>query len=175
MLNRIAIVGPESTGKTTLAEVLSSHYHTVYVPEFCREYLLNINRNYEYEDLVEIAKGQVALEDKLAAKANNKVLICDTNLLVIKIWSEFAFKKCDPWILQEIEKRKYELTFLTYFDIPWTPDPLREHPFMRAELYDIYVQELTKLSIEFNRIKGDYEERKKTAIALIDDLLVLTQ
>jgi NadR type nicotinamide-nucleotide adenylyltransferase len=170
MLNRIAIVGPESTGKTTLAEVLAQHYNTVYVPEFCREYLLNINRNYEYEDLVEIAKGQIALEDKLALKAN-KVLICDTNLLVIKVWSEFAYKKCDPWILEEIEKRKYELTFLTYHDIPWMADPLREHPFMRAELYEIYEKELQMLGVKFDVIKGDYNERKNTTVALIDDLL----
>lgn len=170
MLNRIAIVGPESTGKTTLSEILAKHYQTLYVPEFCREYLLNINRNYEYEDLVEIAKGQIELEDKMSQKAN-KLLICDTNLLVIKIWSEFAYKKCDPWILEQVEKRKYELSFLTYYDIPWTPDPLREHPYMRAELFEIYNNELKKLNIDYKIIKGDYTERKNLSVTLIDELI----
>lgn len=170
MLKRIAIVGPESTGKTTLSGILATHYHTQYVPEFCREYLLNINRNYEYEDLLEIAKGQLNLEDKIAQNAN-KVLICDTNLIVIKVWSEFAYKKCDPWILEQIDNRKYDATLLTYFDIPWMADPLREHPYMREELFSIYKKELETLGIQHTIIKGDYGDRKSAATTVIDERL----
>ena len=108
---RIAIVGSESTGKSELSEALAEHYNTVWVPEYAREYLEKINRAYVFEDLKIIADGQMHLEDAYEKKTNN-ILFCDTNLTVIKIWSEFKFGKIDDWIINEIKKRKYDLHLL---------------------------------------------------------------
>src|SRR5690606_37041701 len=124
---RILILGPESTGKSTLAEDLASHFGEPWVPEFAREYLEKIDRPYIYEDLLEIGKGQVASEDQLADEAK-RFLFVDTDLRVIQVWSEHWFGNTDSWVLDEIEKRKYDLILLTDTGLPWAPDPLREYP-----------------------------------------------
>ena len=131
---RILILGPESTGKSTLAKDLAIHFGEPWVPEFAREYLERLERPYQFEDLAEIGEGQVKLEDQLAEKAQ-KFLFCDTDLRVIHIWSEHRFGKTDPWVLEEIQQRKYELILLTDTDLPWEPDPLREYPELEMRQY----------------------------------------
>ena len=135
---KIAIVGPECTGKSELAETLALHYNTAWVPEYARHYIDNLVRPYNESDLVVIAHGQMRLEDEYA-RDSNRILFCDTTLLVIRIWSEFKFGDCDPSILDELGKRKYDLHLLTYVDIPWQDDPQREHPDKRDQLYQIYL------------------------------------
>src|SRR5690606_11050767 len=124
-IRRVAVIGPECTGKSDLSKFLAAEFNTVWVPEFAREYLDNLSRPYIIDDLTEIAKGQIEQEDSLTARAN-QVLICDTNLYVIKVWSNFKYGHCDPWILRQIAERPYDLYLLTYVDIPWEYDPLRE-------------------------------------------------
>lgn len=162
-VRRIAIVGPECTGKTDLARFLANHYQTQWVPEFAREYLEQLNRAYTQEDLVAIAKGQLELEDKLAEQAKD-FLFCDTNLIVIKIWSEFKYSSCDPEILTLLRERKYDLHILTDVDLPWEDDPLREHPHKRQELFELYEAELKNNNINFVRIQGDYTTRRALAL-----------
>ncbi|MGK7396260.1 MAG: AAA family ATPase [Candidatus Cyclobacteriaceae bacterium M3_2C_046] len=160
---RIAIVGPESTGKSTLSQMLAKHYQTVWVPEYARKYLNQLNRPYQENDLLEIARGQLQWEDEFLPQAN-QFLFCDTNLLVIKIWSQFKFGHCNPWILAQLGQRKYALHLLTYIDIPWQDDPQREHPHLRNELYGIYREELDQLGIPFKIVKGDPAQRLNTAL-----------
>ena len=169
-LIKITITGPESSGKTTIAEALAQHYNTLQVPEFAREYLSQINRNYEEGDLLRIAKGQMAFEDAAASLAN-RVLICDTDLLVLKIWSLHAYGKCDMWILREMKNRRYAHRFLTRPDIPWKPDPLREHPNLRQYLFDWYLRELNDYKEPFTILEGSHEERMDSATKVIDRLL----
>src|ERR1700722_8395653 len=119
---RIAIGGPECTGKSTLAEELAAHYKTCFVPEYAREYIRKLKRSYTIDDIVTISKGQMQLEDELEAKAN-KILVCDTNLVVTKIWAEFKYKQCPAWIKENLVKRKYDLHLLTDVDMPWVEDP----------------------------------------------------
>lgn len=168
---RILILGPESTGKSTLAEDLANHFGEPWVPEFAREYLEKINRPYQFEDLVEIGKGQVALEDVLAGEAKN-FLFCDTDLRVIHIWSEHRFGKTDAWVLDEIGRRKYDLILLTDTDLPWTPDPLREHPEleMRQYFFKKYLQLAEESDFPFLIVSGDKETRLKTAVDAITKL-----
>ena len=166
---RIAIVGPECTGKTSLAKALAEHYNTIWVPEFAREYIENLNRPYNQHDLVEIAKGQLLLEDNLTQHAG-QLVICDTTLVVIKIWSEFKFGSCVPQILQEMHKRNYDLTLLTHIDVPWEHDPQREHPEQREELFNIYIKELKQQRIDFALIKGTLTNRLNRATQSIDKL-----
>lgn len=169
-IKRIAIVGPECTGKSSIAVSLTSHYKTQWVPEFAREYLNQLGREYVQRDLIEIAKGQLSAEDELAQKATH-ILICDTNLVVIKIWSEFKYGNCDPEIIQLLNSRMYDLHLLTDIDIPWENDPLREHPNERQTLFNIYQSELEKMNVPFIKISGSEEQRNSMAIQAIDQLL----
>jgi len=167
---KVAIVGPECTGKTSLANTLATHYQTEWVPEYARGYLDKLAVPYTENDLLRIAQGQMRIEDEFARDAN-RVLICDTNLIVIKIWSLFKFNACHAWILEEIGKRKYDLHLLTHIDIPWVPDPQREHPNHREQLYALYKQELDSMSVSYVEIKGYDEDRVKASIAAIDKLI----
>jgi NadR type nicotinamide-nucleotide adenylyltransferase len=167
---RVAIVGPECTGKSTLSMQLAEHYKTTYVPEYAREYIESLKRPYTIDDIVTISKGQMQKEDELAALAN-RVLICDTNLIVTKIWAEFKYNICPTWIKENIIKRKYAIHLLTATDIPWEKDPQREHPDKRKELFELYEQELVVLNLNYTIIKGTPAQRLKTAITAINELL----
>ncbi|PZX58068.1 AAA family ATPase [Algoriphagus chordae] len=165
---RILILGPESTGKSTLAQDLSAYYREPWVPEYAREYLDNLGREYSYVDLAEIGKGQVALEDELA-KTAEKYLFVDTDLRVIHIWSEHRFGKTDPWVLEQIKERKYDLILLTDTDLPWTPDPQREYPDLEMRNYflDLYTKLAEESGFPYYLISGNRDERLQKAIKLI--------
>src|SRR5688500_11602387 len=142
---RIVIIGPESTGKSSLCEQLAQYYNTEWVPEYARSYLLKNGMKYTEADLLKIAKGQLDLEDQFADSIQKRipvppVLFIDTNMYVMKVWSEFVFRKSDPWILQQLSHRKYDLYLLCSIDLPWIKDELREYPDVetRKRLYDIY-------------------------------------
>ena len=184
MLKKIVILGPESTGKSTLCEQLAQHYETMWCPEFAREYLLANGTNYDFEDLEIIAKGQLALEDEYATLLENQSetmmengehlpLFIDTDMYVAKVWCEFVFEKCHPFILDEIVKRQYDLYLLCYIDLPWVKDELREYPDLanRKKLYNIYEDIMINQSVPWVDINGDYNERLRKAIAAVDKLL----
>src|SRR5579872_6760129 len=110
-LKKIVIIGPESTGKSSLCEALALHYQTDWVPEYAREYLTAHGMDYRPEDLVVIARGQLALEDRhthAAVAAGKDLIFIDTDMYVMKVWGEFVFGGCDPWILQQIVLRSYD-------------------------------------------------------------------
>lgn len=169
-VRRVAIVGPECTGKTDLARFLASHYRTVWVPEFARTYLETLGRSYTKEDLTTIANGQVQTENSLAEQAD-RFLFCDTNLVVIKIWSEFKYNACDPQIIKLMQQQTYDLHLLTDVDLPWEDDPLREHPHKRQELFNIYEAELRRSGTKFIIIRGDYASRRKAAVRAVEEML----
>lgn len=167
MIEKVAIVGPESTGKSTLAAQLANYYRTVWVPEYARTYLEEVDRAYVQSDLLEIAKGHLEWEINALAKAN-RFLFCDTNLLVIKVWSEYKYGNCDPWILGHMNLDTYTLYFLTDIDIPWEYDPFREDPHNRQELWNIYKRELIEIGAKIVEIRGNKQERLDMAIAALD-------
>jgi nicotinamide riboside kinase len=110
------------------------------------------------------------IEDEWA-RGGNTVVFCDTNLYVIKIWSEFKFGICDEDILRQIESRKYDLYLLTYIDVPWQDDPQREHPDKREQLYQRYLEEMRNQPVPFVEIKGERESRMKAAVDAVENLL----
>ncbi|OON67960.1 AAA family ATPase [Hymenobacter sp. CRA2] len=173
---RVALTGPESTGKTTLSQQLAGHYGTSWVPEYARQYLEthDIGLAYTLADVEAIARGQLAAEDAAIAAAEARglpVIFCDTELLVIKVWTEHAFGECPNWIREEIERRRYDLILLLGVDLPWEPDPLREHPHLRQYFYDLYRRELTEQLSNFAEIDGSAERRLEQAIFVVDTLL----
>ena len=167
---KIAITGPESTGKSTLSEQLATHYNTVWVPEYARTYIGNLGRDYTIDDIEAIARGQLQLEQELEAGAGT-ILISDTDLLVLKIWSEHAFGRCPEFIVEQLEQQNYNLYLLMGVDLPWEPDPQREHPHLRQFFYDWYKLELQTMGVPFAEISGQQHERFNNARTHIDALL----
>ena len=168
---RILILGPESTGKSTLAEKLAMHFTEPWVPEVAREYLEKLDRPYAYEDLLQIGMQQMQLEDELAMQAHN-YLFCDTDLRVIQVWSQHRYGKVDPWVLEELARRTYDLILLCATDLPWQADPLREHPEleMRQQFFEIYQQLSQASGIPWILVSGDTAERLSTAIQAVGSL-----
>src|SRR5574339_495931 len=169
MLKKVVVIGPESTGKSTLCELLAQHYHTSWCPEFAREYLLTHGMNYSYDDLLSVAKGQLAMEDEFVQSAagsqqsavpGTRLLFIDTNMYVMKVWCEFVFGQCHKWILEQIVTRKYDLYLLCNTDLPWVKDELREYPDFetRNKLYKIYKDLMINQSVPWIEVSGDYEQ-----------------
>lgn len=169
-MKRIVIIGPESTGKTTLTTELAGYFHCPMVEEYARDYIDRLNRPYAEEDLLKIAAGQLALEDS-REDINRPYLFCDTDLRVIKIWSEYKFNVVHPWILRQIEKRKYHAYLLMDIDIIWKPDPQREHPDNREQLFEIYRNELESSAVPFEVISGVGRLRLNNALKSISRLV----
>jgi len=184
MLKKIVILGPESTGKSTLCEQLAQHFETTWCPEFAREYLLMNGVNYEFDDLLTIAKGQLAMEDEytfmlernslpMMEEGGHLPLFIDTDMYVLKVWSEFVFGKCDRFILDQIAQRKYDLYLLCNTDMPWVEDELREYPDLhtRQKLYSIYKDLMINQPVPWVEISGNYDERLQKGIAAVDKLM----
>ena len=178
-MKKIVIIGPESTGKSSLCQALADHYHTSWCPEYAREYLLKHGTNYSYDDLLTIAKGQISLEEDSIKKleysnqATSDVLFIDTDMYVMKVWCEYVFGKCHSYILEQIAQRKYDAYLLCNTDLPWMKDELREYPDEknRIELFNIYKDILINQSTPFTIISGQGQERIDCAIGFIVRLL----
>ena len=164
-LLKIIVTGPESSGKTTLSEQLSKHLNLPFSKEYAREYLNTLKRDYNPDDLLKIAKGQLQTE--------NRLQILDTDLITLKIWSEYKYGSCDNWILTQIEKQKPENRFylLCSADIAWQADKQRENPNDREELFKIYKQELDDLEHTYFIVDG--ENRMENSILKISSITSL--
>jgi NadR type nicotinamide-nucleotide adenylyltransferase len=171
-LLKIAITGPESTGKSRLAEELAVYYQTEFVVEYAREYIDHLDRPYNQNDILEIAKGQIRNENEKSSLAKG-ILFCDTELIVTQIWSEVKYGNCDPWILKTIKENKYDLFLLCNIDLPWEADPQREHPHMREKLLRMYSDTLTNYKFPFQVVSGIGPVRLKNAIGYVETTIQL--
>jgi NadR type nicotinamide-nucleotide adenylyltransferase len=165
-MKRIAITGPESTGKSTLAQHLAGHFNALWVPEFARQYIGNLNQPYTLQDLENIAKGQLDLQQKTEHQ-NPEIYFADTELLVLKIWSENAFGVCPTWILEALQNQQFDLYLLMNVDLPWEPDPQREHPHLRQHFFDLYQAELERYNFSYQIISGTDQERYQAAVKAV--------
>jgi NadR type nicotinamide-nucleotide adenylyltransferase len=169
---KIAITGPESSGKSTLAIKLSNHYSAKLVEEYAREYLENLDRPYNQEDLDHIARKQFENE-MIASKTGSPLIICDTDSLILEVWSRESFGGVSPVIQAISLNSSYDFTLLCSPDLPWQPDPLREHPseVERMRLFQIYKQKLKHYGRTFGVVTGIGESRTECAISHVNAFL----
>ena len=167
---KIAVVGAESTGKSTMSAYLAEHYHTVWVPEFARDYCATLTEPPTWQDEINMFYGQLALEAQIAPKANS-LLICDTTFITVKIWSDYTFGQSPQAVLDELPLRPYDLYLLLDIDLPWEHDPLRDFPHLREHFMDIWHQELQALNANYVVISGLGKERYERAVEAIDDFI----
>lgn len=187
-IKKIVAIGPESTGKSTLCASLAKHFSTIWCPEYAREYLLQHGTKYTFETLEVIGKGQLLLEEATSSKLqaasqaesssshspltthHSQLLFIDTDMYVMKVWCEYVFGRCHPFILDEIVSRKYDLYLLCNTDLPWVRDELREYPdeTIRLELFHIYKDILVNQNVPWIELKGEDEARLETAIEAVN-------
>ncbi|MCE2496374.1 MAG: ATP-binding protein [Flavobacteriales bacterium] len=159
---RISVTGPESTGKSHLSQWLSEELGLGWVPEVARSYLAELGRPYEKADLLEIMLEQLALEEETLHHFPQG-LVADTDPLVIEVWSEFNYGDVDPVIAKYVREHRYDQYLLCDVDLPWEPDPLREHPEARKELMNIYIDKCAGLGLPFSIVSGTGEARNHAA------------
>ena len=170
-LTKVAFIGPESTGKTTLSALLAQHYHTLYVAEYMRTYLQRKWDEHQLtctpDDVLPIAEGQMRTENELATQAQG-FLFCDTCLLELMIYSYLYYGYCDPRIEQAALSHHYDFIFLTYIDVPWVADDLRDKPNERDEVFAFFQQMLDLHHISYIILKGDLHTRQQQVVHFLD-------
>lgn len=175
---KIALFGPESTGKTTLAKQLADYYKTEWVPEFARNYLQKKWEQNQHvctvDDMMPIAYGQTALENEKLAEAH-KFLFCDTNLMVTKVFSEVYYGFCNPLLNEAALEHNYDLFFLTDIDVPWEKDDIRDTPEGRETVFSVFKQTLINTNKPFITLSGDKESRLTKATMIVDALAALKE
>ncbi len=162
---KVLITGPESTGKSTIATFIANHWGGTLIPEYARTYLKERGPSYVQADLLQIAKQhykQIENEEKESIK-----LVLDTYLINIKIWSEYKYDNCDPWITTEVQKLSFDYIFLTQPDVPWSYDPLRENEFSREEIFILYKEQLDRLKLEYILLESDEKLREEQVSSIL--------
>lgn len=177
-LKKIAIIGPESTGKSVLTKQLAAHFHTLHVEEYARHYLETHGTDYSLADLWKIAQGQMKAEDAAINECKTygkQLLFVDTEMYVIKVWSEFVFNACDNRVLQQIISREYDMFLLCNTDLPWTKDNLREYPDheTRRKLFYHYHDLLVNQQVPWAVVSGLGEKRLQHAIGALSQNLFI--
>ncbi len=170
-IKKIAIVGPESTGKSTMSQLLARHYKVSWVPEYARYYCENLTAPYTLQDEVNMFYGQVALEDAILVTTESDFIICDTTFVTVKIWSDEMLGETPQLVLDALPKRPYDLYLLMDIDLPWQDDPLRDFPNQRAYFMDVWHKELRALNANYQLISGLGDARAANAINAIDNFL----
>ena len=168
MISRIAIIGPESSGKTTLCKELADHYQTSWVPEYARAYIAGLSRAYTLSDIEKIAVTQLQQEDEAMLRANTYLFV-DTELIIAKVWCLDVFNNCPEWIELKIPEEVYDLYLLTSPDLEWIADPVRENEKRRNYFFEWYKRELESYQFPYYIITGHGKSRLQMAITVIDN------
>jgi NadR type nicotinamide-nucleotide adenylyltransferase len=169
-LIKIAIVGPESTGKSTISSALAKHYQTVWVPEYARYYCEGLTAACTLQDELNMFYGQLALEKSMEVVAKNNLLICDTTFMTVKIWSDYQLGETPQLVLDAIKSNSYDHYLLLKNDLPWEEDPLRDFKDMGEYFMEVWRKELNNINASFVEV-GGVENRLENAIAEIDKFL----
>jgi NadR type nicotinamide-nucleotide adenylyltransferase len=170
-IKKIAIVGPESTGKSTLTKQLARHYKTQWVAEYARYYCAALTGPCTLQDEINMYHGQVALEESVLAMAEKDFIFCDTTFLTVKIWSDAMMGQTPQVVLDALPKYHYDLYLLMDIDLPWEEDPLRDFPNQREHFMEVWHRELQALGANYT-VVGGKENRLDNAIQVIDAFLL---
>ncbi|MGF1922840.1 MAG: AAA family ATPase [Bacteroidia bacterium] len=170
IIKKIAIVGPESTGKSTISQQLAKHYKVPWVPEYARYYCAALTSECTMQDEINMFHGQLALEESVLAMTETEFLICDTTFLTVKIWSDEILGHTPSIVLDALKNRKYDFYILLDIDLPWQEDPLRDFPHMRDHFMNIWHKELKALNAQY-AVVGGVEDRLQNVINAVDQFL----
>lgn len=168
-MKKIVITGPESSGKTTLFEQLTNTYKVFGVNEYAREYISDLKREYNYQDILQIAKVQFKSVEN-AFNSNQQFLISDTDLLTLEIWCEFKYGKCHKFITDNLRNHLPDIYLLCCPDIPWEYDPQRENQNDRVELFEIYRAKIVDLGVDYQVIRGGAAARVRNSKTIINNI-----
>lgn len=168
-VKKIAVVGPESTGKSTIAKYLAEQFDTICVPEYSRYYCRDLHNNYTLQDEVNMFHGQVALEEALIPLVKNEIIILDTTILTVKIWCDYLFNDTPSQVKEEIKSRQYDLYLLMDIDLPWQDDPLRDFPDQREHFMEIWKKELADLQATYVIVSGLDDDRLHNALKAVKE------
>ena len=168
-LKKIAVIGPESTGKSALCKALALHFNCYWCPEYARAYLLKNGKEYNFDTLQTIAEGQLKQEDDFVLQSirhDKEFLFIDTEMYIMKVWYEYVFNKCPFFVLDQIASRQYDYYLLTNTDLPWEEDELREYPDheSREQLFHTYKDLLIHQNTGWHIVSGKGNERLQNAI-----------
>lgn len=169
-IKKVAIVGPESTGKSTITQQLAIHYDTLWVPEYARHYCAALTEPCDLQDEINMFHGQLALEESILTIVEKGLIFCDTTFLTVKIWSDEVFGATPEIVLKALPHYHYDLYLLMDIDLPWQEDPLRDFPHKREHFMQVWRKELAALKANYVTISGQ-EDRLKNAISAVDDFL----
>ena len=170
-IKKIAIVGPESTGKTTMTKLLAKHYQVPWVPEYARYYCEALTEPCTLQDEINMFHGQLALERAVLDNVERDFVICDTTFLTVKIWSEAFFGDTPKIVVDALKDNPYDFYVLLDIDLPWEDDPLRDFPSHREHFMSVWHKELSVLQANYKVVGGLGEDRLNNAIAAIDQFL----
>lgn len=167
---KIAIVGPESTGKSVLSKELANHYKGLFVPEYARTYVENLGRNYTFDDVCAIARKQV--EEQNVYSKELRPVFFDTEMIITRVWLEYCYGVVPDFVLENINSGYFDLYLLCFPDLDWIPDPVREHGGdERMYFFDWYRREIEQTAKPCFVVKGQGDDRTKCAIAVIDQFM----
>ena len=154
---KVGIIGPESTGKSSLGQYLAKRYGATYVPEYARDYVASLHRPYTYDDVCHIARKQIEQIKEVGSGKweASDIIFFDTELIVTRVWFDYVYGKAPDWLLSAMQQYKMDTYLLTYPDIPWIPDPTRENGSdeMRLQLFHRYEQEIQALDVPYYIIR----------------------
>lgn len=170
-IKKIAVVGPESTGKSTITQQLAKHYNTLWVPEYARYYCAALTEPCNLQDEINMFHGQLALEDSILAIAEKDLIFSDTTFITVKIWSDEVFGETPQIVLDALPKYNYDLYLLMDIDLPWQEDPLRDFPHKREHFMQVWHQELKALNATYVIVGGQEENRLNNAINAVEAFL----
>ncbi len=170
-IKKIAIVGPESTGKSTMSAWLANYYDTIWVPEYARGYCEKLTAPPTWQDEINMFNGQVALEQEMIGNARNGMLICDTTFITVKIWSDHIFGSAPKEVTDALAQHHYGLYLLLDIDMPWQDDPLRDFPTLREHFMEVWHNELKAINANYIVISGTGQQRYVSAVKAINNYL----
>ena len=169
---KIAILGPESTGKSTLAKSLAEHFNAAWVPEYAREYVEKLTHHYTFEDVCTIAHKQIEFENQYNNELKPGYVFFDTDLIITKVWLEYCFNKVPEFLIQQLNKNIFDFYILCTPDLPWEPDPVREHGHDREFFFNWYKKEIEQTGKPYAIISGVGDNRIKNAINVLQSFPV---